>query len=563
MDVDSESQEHTCVTFEWKIKGLRSLFESTKGEAKSKVTKSGKFDNGRWQVLFYANAGLAKDPACPDGYVSLYLSCDPTPEEKEAGLVDSGRWVREGAYKFSFELRNLDRNQLYGTKEATNHSFSSRTANWGWAQFARRDTIYYNCPPNRAQDALLIICNVMSSPRKPPPPPIYPHLPTSIALLDTIGSLLDDPLYSDVQFVFPRGQKSNNPRRIFASKKMLARVEYFSTMFASGFAEGTISLSPETSKLVAVPISRTASEASRWADEFEDSDEDTEDVTDTSSFIEAVYVPNEESSFSGVGATSNKGDGVSTESFKLRSRPASPSDVSEVRSESAAPSEATQKEEMPGPSKTVIIVKDVAYRTYKALLYWLYTGQIVFAPLSSSFHNNLSRSTSETSSLGSQAAPGADGGSQQPGSRRVEPPASSRYEWIKNWAREFPNRPEPCSAKAVYRVADKIDIPELKERAAQHIIKSLTVDNIGFEIFSPFSATFDEIRKVEITFFLNHWQQIRSSESMSEVWRQIRTGRHPGFEEVWPLITQSLEFKPSPHTPSSAHSLPFKHVDNL
>ena len=68
-------------------------------------------------------------------------------------------------------------------------------------------------------------------------------------------------------------------------------------------------------------------------------------------------------------------------------------------------------------------------------------------------------------------------------------------------------------------------------------------------------------------FFLNHWHEIRASESMSSVWQQIRSGRHPGFEEgscpfvpmgpsekcfmmltaplVWPLIAQSLEFKPS------------------
>ena len=37
--------------------------------------------------------------------------------------------------------------------------------------------------------------------------------------------------------------------------------------------------------------------------------------------------------------------------------------------------------------------------------------------------------------------------------------------------------------------------------------------------------------QVLVDFFLAHWQDIRNSESMKTVWKQIRNGRHPGFEE--------------------------------
>ena len=59
------------VSFEWTVRGLKHLFESSKGGEKSKVTKSIKFGGGRWQCLFYPNSGT-------DGgtYVSLYLSCE-------------------------------------------------------------------------------------------------------------------------------------------------------------------------------------------------------------------------------------------------------------------------------------------------------------------------------------------------------------------------------------------------------------------------------------------------------------------------------------------------------
>jgi hypothetical protein len=122
----------------------------------------------------------------------------------------------------------------------------------------------------------------------------------------------------------------------------------------------------------------------------------------------------------------------------------------------------------------------------------------------------------------------------------------------------------------------------------QHIFKSLTVENIAYEVFSPFASTFEEIRKVgrikvfhatispnetykvEIDYFLKNWQEIRTSDAMKSVWHQIRIGRHPGFEEgtshfmwhthwklryieVWPAIAMNLEFKPdAPTTPTAA-----------
>jgi hypothetical protein len=98
------------------------------------------------------------------------------------------------------------------------------------AQFARRDSIYYQSPNVKAQDAFVIICSVVSTPVPPPPPPPVTHYSVPKPLLDTIGSLLDDPAYSDVQFIIARrGQDSRTARRIWASKKILSRADYFST----------------------------------------------------------------------------------------------------------------------------------------------------------------------------------------------------------------------------------------------------------------------------------------------------------------------------------------------
>lgn len=87
-------------------------------------------------------------------------------------------------------------------------------------------------------------------------------------------------------------------------------------------------------------------------------------------------------------------------------------------------------------------------------------------------------------------------------------------------------------------------MPELKQRAYEHIVRSLTPANVPYEVFSSFSAQYEEVRKVQVDYFLAHWSEIRNGEAMRNVFQQIRLGRHPGFEEIWPLIVQHLVFRP-------------------
>jgi len=197
---------------------------------------------------------------------------------------------------------------------------------------------------------------------------------------------------------------------------------------------------------------------------------------------------------------------------------------------------------------TRVVVRDASYSAYRSVLFYIYTDNILFAPLSSSFINH---STPDQSMLASAAGP-AESSSNVRASQSVDSSiisgAKTRREWIKFWESGHPGQPTPCSAKAVYRLADRLDLAELKQRAFQFIIKSLTVENVPYEVFSTFSVAYEEIRKVQIKYFLDNWAAIRASDTMKNVWQQIRLGRHPGYEEVWPLIAQNLEFKPQPET---------------
>ncbi|KAG2151344.1 hypothetical protein DEU56DRAFT_777393 [Suillus clintonianus] len=559
MSDQTDIQESTAVTFEWTLRGLKNIFESSKGESKSKVTKSVRFGGGRWQILFYANSGTEGG-----GFVSLYLSCEPTAEEKD-NAVD-GKWVREGVYKFNFELRSLGKTALFNIKEAHNHSFSSKTANWGWAQFARRDHVYYHSNAVKEQDAFLVICTITSSPAAPAQPPSAPAQLVPKDFLERVGSLLDDPLYSDVEFVLPCRGRSKGSRCIYANRKILQRADYFQTMFSSGFSEASSDLDQHD-----IDDCDGASDDTYLSRQYDDSDDEDDeystrtidepsfDGTVESQIEDGPSVPvastiNIESSVHSVEAdaqiTSGPEDGQNPIVQPKLSHPSSPiAGSNNVALDTNAhdwikPTAPAEGKEFAGPKKMRVFIRDVAYATYRAVLYYIYTDVIVFAPISSSFGSTAQKKAPTVVSTAQAPSDSQSNLLDVPKSGGSTETPTSRREWIRKWQQAHPGRPSPCSAKAVYRLADKLGLLDLKERAYQHIQKSLTVDNIPYEVFSPFSATFQDVRKVQVNFFLEHWGDIRSSDAMRSVWQQIRIGRHPGFEEVWPLIAQHLEFNP-------------------
>jgi hypothetical protein len=111
------------------------------------------------------------------------------------------------------------------------------------AQFARRDYVYYHSIPVKEADAFLIICTITSSPQPPIQPPTAPAQLVPKDFLERVGTLLDDPLYSDVEFVLPRRSRPGEKRTIYANRKILERADYFqtSTIPALPTVQGTYS----------------------------------------------------------------------------------------------------------------------------------------------------------------------------------------------------------------------------------------------------------------------------------------------------------------------------------
>ncbi|RPD77408.1 hypothetical protein L226DRAFT_532213 [Lentinus tigrinus ALCF2SS1-7] len=569
-----DAKECTSLRFEWTVRGLKTLFENSKGEAKSKVIKSPRFGEGRWQILFYANSGSVGQEG--QTFVSLYLACEPTAAEKEKAV--NGKWIREGMFNFEFAIRNVAKTMEFGSKSAHDHSFHYPGAqNWGWAQFARREAVYYLPPTVKQQDAFMITCSITSSLVPPAPMPAIPRYLVPKDLLDSMGSLLDDPLYSDVEFVLPRRGRAE-PRRIYASKKLLRRVDYYDTMFSSGFSESAMDLEADADMGPGADDA-SVSDLGTLSQQFDDSDFDDDDdqMDNDADFpaddLEGTRPTDGDPSRLDTPTTSNKRISVTTDEtiehpvlFEVDmldqsddqgpstrntrpklSHPSTPRSRELALENNDAPSPPAQdlptatraQSEVPGPRKTRVVVRDVAYTTYCAVLYYIYTDMISFAPLSSSFLAASSPAAVTPHGSSVVSTPAALPSEAPPFSGSVVVGPRSRREWMAEWERSNPGRMRPPSAKSVYRLAEQLGLQDLKERAFQHIVKSLTVDTVVHEVFSAFSAAFEDVRKVELQYMSEHWNDVRNG-AMLNIGQFLRSGRYPGFDEVWPVIIQNL-----------------------
>ncbi|GAA5957322.1 hypothetical protein JCM3765_000422 [Sporobolomyces pararoseus] len=620
----SDVLETRSVQLEWKVNNLKQLFDTTKGEVKSKCVKSPLFDNSRWQIFLYPNSGHEQ-------YVSLYLSAEPTPFEKERGASESALfdppkvgkdgkekekekdklpWRREGKYKFTFEARDLNRRLTFKQMEAENHSFSSKERNWGYQSFWRRSEAYYNNPATRSSDAFLIICTITSSPTLPVTPSV-PHLSVPKDLVNSFASLFDDPEYCDVVFrIRPEdeeGRRKGREKRLYAAKKILSgRSEYFESMFNSGFNESTARISPspggnssQFDELNDHDSELESSSDDEGGDGGIDEDDDSEvDESEDDDFEEesthqsqpsntprpqsavpfptssdlsisatppraqsravAPYTPRSRTSSATI---SNDGDntesatspvtgdqaefsaGETSEAEDTQNRVGTPpQSPSKFRSAPSSPAHSgfppmtmsqlptknvkrrTSKTKPSSRPRSEVIVADASYSTFRALLYYLYTNQVSFTPLASTFYAAKDRASD----------------------LNIAFPYATRKSFIVAHSPHDTSKGSigPASAKALYRLADKMGLSDLKQLAFEHIVSSLTPQNVVYEASGSFSMRFEEVKRVEVNFLLQHWNEVKSSGSMAKVFGFLRTGRFPGFEEVWLSLLEHLEYNP-------------------
>ncbi|KAK4700288.1 hypothetical protein P7C70_g5963, partial [Phenoliferia sp. Uapishka_3] len=134
-------------------------------------------------------------------------------------------------------------------------------------------------------------------------------------------------------------------------------------------------------------------------------------------------------------------------------------------------------------SHHMIEITQSSYVTYRAILCWIYTSFIEWAPLSSSFSDDGQRSKARLATL----------------------------------VQKRPKLPTPASPKSVYRLSHFLELKELQKLALQAFKSQLSVDNVMEELFSETSGTYSEVMELLIEFVIANREGIRKKMNWDEI----------------------------------------------
>ena len=150
-----------------------------------------------------------------------------------------------------------------------------------------------------------------------------------------------------------------------------------------------------------------------------------------------------------------------------------------------------------------IVITDTAYSTYRAVLVYLHTSHITFAPLASLF---------------SAPSPAA---------------THLRFDWLDKALTPHPSLPLPVSPKGVYRLAHLLEHPKLMSLALADLKIQLDAVNAAVELFSETSAVYDDLRKVVLDWVVDNWKTVKDSAGMKEVDRRVKVGELPHAGKIY------------------------------
>ncbi|ORY69430.1 hypothetical protein BCR35DRAFT_354603 [Leucosporidium creatinivorum] len=144
-----------------------------------------------------------------------------------------------------------------------------------------------------------------------------------------------------------------------------------------------------------------------------------------------------------------------------------------------------------------INITETAYTTYHAVLLYLQSGYITFAPLASNLlpHKSDAKQT--------------------------------REQLLDQHLSSTPSLPFPVSPKSVYRLAHLLEIPSLCALSLAELKSQLTISNAVRELFSKTSSLYDDLRAVVLAFVVTNWPEVKTSEGMKEMETMARTGQIP------------------------------------
>ncbi|GAA5877505.1 hypothetical protein JCM1840_003875 [Sporobolomyces johnsonii] len=152
-------------------------------------------------------------------------------------------------------------------------------------------------------------------------------------------------------------------------------------------------------------------------------------------------------------------------------------------------------------------ITQTAYTTYKAVLIWIQTAHISFAPIRSTVPR-----------LGFPLLVDAASPSESLAS---------------------PCRPSP-SPKSVYRLAHLLDLPPLRQLALSALARQLTPDTVLVELFGDVASAYDEVRQLELEFARAHWRDVVQTENYAALLDRLRRNEGVGGDAAGPVLDELL-----------------------
>jgi hypothetical protein len=160
-----------------------------------------------------------------------------------------------------------------------------------------------------------------------------------------------------------------------------------------------------------------------------------------------------------------------------------------------------------------IDVRETAYSTMNAVLLYLATGHIEFAPLNSLL---------ETRSQGNS------------GGRRT---------LLDKHVSKHPTLPPPVSPKSVYRLAHLLQREELQQLALDSLSSGLSIEGARRELFSLVSIAYADVRKIILDYVVKNWEKVQASESWNELSEKAMAGEIEGAAQISFVLLRALHGK--------------------
>ncbi|TNY23930.1 hypothetical protein DMC30DRAFT_413634 [Rhodotorula diobovata] len=152
------------------------------------------------------------------------------------------------------------------------------------------------------------------------------------------------------------------------------------------------------------------------------------------------------------------------------------------------------------PFKRVVITES-CYTTYSAVLLWLQTGHISFAPLRSA--SRLEQGPASAATEGPLLSTRLQAGSRSPLALAL------------------------ASPKSVYRLADYLSLDALKYVALANLVSQLTPANAAHELFSDVSSAYADMRDAVLDYVVEHWSEVKGAAGTQEVQERALRGELP------------------------------------